>query len=207
LVDHSQPSSDGSEANGLSSREPFEAAALTRRMVKGDDMAYRTFYNAYFDRLWRYLLVVTGGNEETTREALQSTLVRVVRNIKVFTTEAAFWSWLTVLARSSLADENRRRRRYLAFLDRFMEHARAEIDRANTDRADERLRLLLERGLASLPADERQLVEWKYFEREPVRRIAEQLQTTEKAVESRLVRVRRKLKDTVLAELKHELPD
>jgi DNA-directed RNA polymerase specialized sigma24 family protein len=40
-----------------------------------------------------------------------------------------------------------------------------------------------------------------------VREIAGELQTTEKAVESKLSRIRHKLKDAVLAELKNELPD
>ena len=32
-------------------------------------MAWRTFYDAYFDRLWRYLLVVAAGNEDAARAA------------------------------------------------------------------------------------------------------------------------------------------
>jgi DNA-directed RNA polymerase specialized sigma24 family protein len=101
---------------------------LTRRMVKGDEMAYRTFYDAYFDRLSRYLLVVAAGNEEAMRDALQSTLVRVVRNVKVFTNEAAFWSWLTVLARSALLDDNRRERRYLWRQERRCETGGSPLD-------------------------------------------------------------------------------
>ena len=65
-------------------------------------MAYRLFYDEYYERLRRYLIVVTSGNEETTREALQSTLVRVVKHMKRFATEGEFWGWLTVLARSAL---------------------------------------------------------------------------------------------------------
>ena len=53
-------------------------------------MAYRTFHNAYFDRLLRYLLVGGGGDEEAAREALQLTLVRVVRHVKVFDAEEKF---------------------------------------------------------------------------------------------------------------------
>ena len=70
--------------------------------------------------------------------------------------------------------------------------------------ADEQLRALLESKLTALPEDERQLVEQKYILRQSVREIADGQQTTEKAVESRLSRVRRKLKDAVLAELKNE---
>jgi RNA polymerase sigma-70 factor (ECF subfamily) len=173
-------------------------------MAAGDEAAYRIFYDAYFDRLLRYLLVVTGGNEEATREALQLALVRVVRHVKVFESEEKFWSWLTVLARSALADESRKRRRYFAFLDRFTRHQETGPSAMDNGEADEQLRALLESKLTALPEDERQLVERKYILRQSVREIAGGQQTTEKAVESRLSRVRRKLKDAVLAELKNE---
>ncbi len=167
-------------------------------------MAWRTFYDAYFDRLWRYLLVVAAGNEDTAREALQATLVRVTRHIKMFQDEGAFWRWLTVLARSAFADETRKRRRYFSFLDRFTRHSNVEHADRNDNHADDRLRALLDHNVMSLPADERQLLEQKYFEHRSVRDIADGLQTTEKAVESKLSRVRRKLKDAVLAELNNE---
>jgi RNA polymerase sigma-70 factor (ECF subfamily) len=187
-----------------SDKLPLDVATLTRRMVEGDEMAYCTFYNSYFDRLWRYLLVVAAGNEDAACEALQATLVRVARHIKVFQDEEVFWSWLTVLARSAFADETRKRRRYFSLLDRFTRHAEVELDGASDNQTDERLRILLERHVASLPPDERKLVEQKYFAHRAVREIADELQTTEKAVESKLSRVRRKLKDAVLAELNDE---
>ena len=167
-------------------------------------MAWRTFYDAYFNRLWRYLLVVAAGNEDTAREALQGALVRVARHIKIFHDENAFWGWLTVLARSALADETRKRRRYFSFLDRFTRHAVLENEIRKDNHADERLRVLLAQQVALLPPDEQNLVEQKYSARRSVREIADELETTEKAVESRLTRVRKKLKDAVLAALNHE---
>lgn len=187
--------------------KPLDVPALTGRMNEGDEMAYRLFHQHYFDRLTRYLLVVTAGNEEATREALQRTLVRVVRHVRQFPNDDVFWSWLTVLARSALSDERRQQRRYFVFLDRFKRHATVEHEAAggNDERAA-RLGETLERHLAFLPAEDRALIEKKYYERQPVSAIAGELQTTEKAVESRLGRIRRKLKEAVLAELRHESP-
>src|ERR1035437_2339368 len=187
-----------------SDKPPLDVATLTRRMVVGDEMAYRAFYHAYFDRLSRYLLVVAAGNEDAMREALQGSLMRVVRHIKVFQSEDVFWSWLRVLARSAFSDETRKRRRYFSFLERFTRHAAVENDGTSDNRMDERLRNLLERHVASLPPDERKLIEQKYFVRRAVREIAGELQTTEKAVESKLSRIRCNLKDAGLAELNHE---
>jgi len=178
-----------------------EIVSLTARMAGGDEEAYRRFYELYFDRLLRYLLVVTG-NEQTARDALQPTLLRVVRHAKQFGSEPVFWSWLTVLARSSVADESRRSSRHLSFLGRFFEHEQLAANAPPND-ADARLMELLEANLAALPAEERQLLERKYLAGEPVRQIAVETLTTEKAVESRLTRVRRRLKEMILAQIKH----
>src|SRR6185503_18020451 len=190
----------------VSARQHNPAAAshsidsLTTAMMKGDETAYRAFYNSYGPRLFRYLLVISRGNEEEAREALQLTLVRVVRYIKEFSTEDAFWSWLTVLARSSAKDEARRRSRYFRFIGRFFN--RVQLNRGHTaSEPDARLDAALNRELAALPHEERDLIERKYFNRERVSQIAETLGTTEKAVESRLVRIRRKLKDAILKQL------
>lgn len=180
-----------------------DIAALTARMVHSDETAWREFYDGYFNRLLRYLLVVTNGRDEAAREALQLTLMRVVRNIRKFESEPAFWSWLTVLARSSTVDEARKRNRYLALLDRFF---RAEPIATGTNESDADAHLLrvLEQRVANLPPDERDLIKRKYFDDGSVKEIASELETTGKAIESRLVRIRRKLKDAILAQLELE---
>jgi len=181
---------------------------MTRAMVAGDEAAYRQFHEAYCPRLHRYLLVVAAGDKDAAREALQAACIRVVRHIKVFSDEQIFWNWLTVLARTALADHRRKRSRYRAFLDRFTLHTRVEVSGPTEEgQADAQLLATLERSVRELPPDERELVERKYFGREPVREIADDLQVSEKAVESRLVRVRRKLKDALLTKLKHEPTD
>ena len=181
---------------------------MTRAMVAGDETAYRQFHETYCPRLHRYLLVVAAGDEESAREALQVACIRVVRHIKEFLDEQIFWNWLTVLARTAFADQRRKRSRYRAFLDRFTLHARVDAaGHAEDGRADAQLLATLERSVRELPPDERELVERKYFGREAVREIADDLQVSEKAVESRLGRVRQKLKNDLLTKLKHEPAD
>lgn len=188
-----------------------DVSTLSRALARGDEAAYRAFHAAYFDRLLRYLLVVTRGDEQASRDALQAAFLRVVRHIRAFDDEAAFWSWLTVLARSALADQRRGLRRYLAFLDRFTRHSAAANDPGpapapSSSDPGAPLRVLLDIQLGLLPADERELLEWKYRENQSVRTIAARLATTEKAVESRLARLRAKLRDAVLAEWRATSP-
>ena len=184
-------------------REAVDISQLTAQMVKGDEMAYRTFFDLYFNRLLRYLLVVTGGREEAAREAIQQTLLRVVRHIRAFDSEETFWSWLTVLARSSIVDEERKRSRYLALLDRFFVKQQLEVGLAEGD-TDAHLLELMEKNLALLPGEERDLIERKYLEHGSVKEIASEMQSSEKAIESRLVRIRKKLRESILAQLKDE---
>lgn len=180
-----------------------DIAALTRRLARQEEAAYHEFYTRYFHRLLAYLLVVTGGKEEAAREALQATFLRVVRHIKQFDSEATFWSWLTVLARSAAVDEQRKQKRYLGLLDRFFHREQADASPADPD-ANGQLVTALTAQLVGLPADERDLIERKYFQSQSVLQIAGALDLTEKAVESRLVRVRRKLKELILSDLRRQ---
>lgn len=203
------PSNPPASSAGYSGSNPATAdatAAITRKLTEGNEMAYREFHHAYAGRLARYLLVVSRGDETAMRDALQETFRRVVRHVREFPSEEIFWSWLTVLARSALADQRRTRRRYLAFLDRFTSHHTVAHEAALNDSRQATLHEPLQHSLNALPAEERALIEGKYFEHHSVAELAAQLNVSEKAVESRLTRIRQKLKAALLADQKNNDP-
>jgi len=181
---------------------PPDVLALTARMARGDEAAFHEFHALYFLRLLRYLLVVTQGQEDIAREALQLTFVRVARHVRKFESEKAFWNWLAVLARNCAVDELRKRTRQQHLLARFFQQRPAD---ARNDEIE--FQKVVEHEIAKLPEDERLLLERKYIAEETARGLAEELQITEKAMESRLLRIRRKLKALVLNRLKNETPD
>ncbi|PTY05761.1 hypothetical protein DB347_15480 [Opitutaceae bacterium EW11] len=178
-----------------------ELAQLTRGMLAADEAAYRDFQAAYFGRLARYLLVVTRGDEQRMRDALQETFRRIAKHIRVFDDETVFWSWLTTVARTAELDERKKARRYVTLLTRFMQSKAPETEFASESFEDP-LNESLERNLATLEPDARTLLQWKYFDRMPVKEIAARLKTTEASVESRLGRIRQKLKAALVADLK-----
>lgn len=169
-------------------------ARLTAEMTRGSDDAFREFFDRYFNRVLGYLLVLTRGHEDSAREAIQSAMLRVAKHIRRFDSEQAFWNWLTVLARTALVDQQRKRNRYDAVLERF--------GHEDPSRVESHLIECLRQSLSTLPRDELTLIERKYFEGETVAQIATALNTTEKAVESRLTRIRQKLKKQTLELLK-----
>jgi RNA polymerase sigma-70 factor (ECF subfamily) len=176
-----------------------DIAVLTAAIAGGDEQAFAEFHQRYFGRLYNFLLVVTRGNEVQARDALQDTLVRVARHPKVFHEEEAFWRWLKVVARNTARDEGRKRLRYFALLERFA------LDR-NGDGlpgADEnRLKSLLMESMEELPPEDRDLMEAKYLQGAAVKSIAPEMGLSDKAVESRLVRLRRQLRECLLNKLK-----
>jgi RNA polymerase sigma-70 factor, ECF subfamily len=179
-----------------------DVLALTARLARGDEAAFHEFHGLYFQRLLRYLLVVTRGQEDIAREALQLAFMRVARHVRKFESETAFWNWLAVLARNCAVDELRKRTRQQHLLATFFQQRPA--DAVNDDLEFQKV---VEQEIARLPEDERSLLERKYFAEETARSLAEELQITEKAMESRLLRIRRKLKALVLNRLKNETPD
>ncbi len=174
---------------------PAELAAGIRG---GDAAAYDAFHDCYFERVYRYLLVVARGDEELAREAVQETLLRVLRYIKPLPDHDALWRWLTTVARTAFIDLTRRARQVGA------SPGVATTVVADPPQPDDELLDALDRALAQLPAAERRLVEAHYLAGTAQLEIAASHGTTRKAIESRLARIRKKLKALVLREVKRD---
>ncbi len=181
------------------SGEP-EVARLTRALAAGDEEAFRQFHAAYFDRLYRFLLVVARGQEQEAQDALQQTLLRLIKHARVFESEDAFWSWLKVVARSAARDSGRKQQRYSILLQNFALRFNLLKPPAYSQEED-RLLAALHESLAELPPDERALLESKYLGGFTIREISLENRVTEKTVESRLARVRHTLRNKVLKKL------
>jgi RNA polymerase sigma-70 factor (ECF subfamily) len=166
---------------------------LTRRLAAQDEEAFREFHAHYFDRLYQFLLVVARGAEHEAQEALQETLLRVARRTRVFDDEEAFWCWLKAVARNVARDGGRKRQRYVALLEKFSTFwPRKEVQ---PDDTDARLQELLAESLGELAAEDRSLMEGKYLNGTAVRELSSDTGLSEKAVESRLLRLRRRLRE------------
>lgn len=165
-------------------------------MGGGQEDAFQQFFELYFQRLFRYLLAFTRGDEHAAKEALQETLIRVARHVRRFDEEKAFWDWLTVLARSAAHDGTRKRFRYWNMLKRFVDLQQVMDNHSSRSflGGDEGRNRVLQ-AVALLPSLEHRLIEGKYFEGLSVRELAQELNLTEKSAESHLLRARQKLRE------------
>jgi RNA polymerase sigma-70 factor (ECF subfamily) len=178
---------------------------ITSAIRAGNEAAFQSFYENYCDRLYRYLLVLTRGNEDLSRELLQTTMAKVVRSIKPFADERSFWSWLSTIARNAFLDACRKAGRGPSLVP-FPTGEPEAI--APTAPAQEELALeqALDESLHALDAEERELIEAFYFGQASQQSIAERRNTTAKAVESKLARIRQRLRENILKRLRHEYP-
>ena len=176
-------------------------ALLTRRLAAGEEDAFREFHRLYFDRLYHFLLAVTRGEEQAAQEALQETLLRLLRHPRVFADEDVFWCWLKAVARNAARDAHRKHRRYFALLQNFAWGRSRDQSEAPAG-GDNHINALLEESLAELEATDRRLIENKYLDGETVRELSTLAGLSEKAVESRLLRLRRQLRARIMEKLR-----
>jgi len=174
--------------------------ALTRAVRRGDAEAFSRFYDLYSFRLYKFLFALARGDENEAKEVCQAVLIKLTKRFEVFDDERQLWAWLATLTRNTFIDHCRaqQRRNRLVSLDALP----AAFDTKGDP--EHRLAELLRENLASLPPEERELIQAAYVDERPLQELADESGQTYKAVESRLGRLRHKLKERLLKNLRHE---
>lgn len=176
-----------------------EVRCLTSAVAKGDAAAFEQLYDKYHGRLLRLLVVLTRGDEILAQEILQSVMLTAASKLKPLESEEHLWHWLARVARQHLGKVWRQQKRepILISSDKLPESA-------GPAETDAMLESGLDKALLELDAEERQLIEWTYFDGLSHKTIAERLDTTPKAVSSKLERVRARLRASLKRILSYE---
>ncbi|MDQ8205313.1 sigma-70 family RNA polymerase sigma factor [Pelagicoccus sp. SDUM812003] len=173
----------------------LDVSQLTSAMSKLDEAAYRDFFQNYYRRLRSYLQAVAGGDERHVEDALQISFSKIARNVRRFETESAFWNWLSQICRNTLIDIYRKEGTQIRTRN-ALEETEEKTNPKPANTPSTRLETLA-RSLERLPAEDQALVRLKYFDQLTHAEIATQMGTTEKAIESKLSRIRRKLRQLI----------
>jgi RNA polymerase sigma-70 factor (ECF subfamily) len=176
---------------------------ITAQMRAGDEAAFAEFYECYCDRLYRCLILLTRGDEVFARDLLQTTMTKAMRAIREFATEHQLWNWLACIARNSFIDGLRRAKANPQLVPLRSEDG---LEATTIPSADDETSLFdaLERCLDVMEPQQRALVEAFYFKEGTYESIAQEQNTTPKAVESKLARARQKLRAALLQQLRYE---
>jgi RNA polymerase sigma-70 factor (ECF subfamily) len=176
-----------------------DARRLATAVARGDEAAFREFYERYHRRLLRFALVLGGGDETLAQDAVQAAFVTAAKKLRGAESEEHLWNWLARVTRQQVAKIWRQRHRDSAVVG--VADVPESIDGAESDSM---LEESLDAALLAMNADDRELLEWFYFDRLSQKEIAARLAATPKSVSSRLERARAKLRSEIARRLSHE---
>jgi RNA polymerase sigma-70 factor (ECF subfamily) len=181
--------------------------ALARRILGGDEAAFRDLFDRYFPRLYRFALARVPRDPETARDIVQQTFCQAIERLDTYRGEAALYTWFCQICRNVVADHYRRSSRIggRVVLLEDQPDARAilesvaapEADEPETGAMREQVHRLVEATLDALPDRYGEALEWKYIDGLSVREIAERLSLGEKAAESLLTRARASFREAI----------
>ena len=182
-----EPTLDGSSS---------KIRSLTQAIRRGNAAAFSEFYDLYSLRLYKYVLVLAGGNDEIAREVCQIAFIKVAKRIGEFESEPRLWAWLSTLARNTFLDLWRSTQREL-------ERGRQSAENASPP-GEPALELTewLSETLAELSSADRELLQSAYVDERPLQEIADARGDTYKAIESRLARLRKKVRERLMTRLR-----
>jgi RNA polymerase sigma-70 factor (ECF subfamily) len=188
---------ESSSANTSTPGNDADARRLAASVARGDEAAFRQLYDRYQPRLFRLALVLGRGDESLAQDMVQSVFVTAAAKLRRVDGEEHLWNWLARVARQQLAKAWRQR-------DPAMVGMADLPEPPDAVKPDSVLEESLDAALLAMDAEERQLIEWFYFDRLSHQEIAGQLNATPKAVSGRLERARAKLRSLMTRRLSHE---
>ncbi len=161
--------------------------SLTRGLVRCEDAAWRDFHARFYSRL-KAQVQARGVPECESAEVVQRVYLRVLRHAKVFRRLEDFDAWLSCLTRCEVIDSSRRERRRSWVSERYQQWQELRRPAVTREDAD------LEVALAQLEEIDRSMLVRHYVEGWSQEDLAREQATTVKAVESKLARLRKRLR-------------
>ena len=174
--------------------------ALARRILAGDERAFKALFDEYFPRLYRFALVRLNGDEESARDVVQQTFCKAVERLDTYRGEAGLYAWFCRICRNTLIDHFRRRKQEYHRMVLIEDNAEvqavlealsaAESEGPESQASQRDLSRIVQSVLDYLPKHYGDVLEWKYVEGLTIKEISERTGSGPKAVESLLTRAR-----------------
>lgn len=167
---------------------------LSRRLRRGDNAAWTTFFDRFSPRVWSYVAKLTGADRHTIADVVQEVFTGAARGLKSYDpARGSLLSWLLGIAHRQAALYWRRQGDLPTDsglnLDLFEGPTNADhLLAAETSFAVRRL-------LASLPEDMATILIARYLDERPMSELAVEFGCTVDAVRSRLLRARDRFRE------------
>lgn len=183
-------------------------SALAKRVLAGDERAFRELFDEQFPKLYRFALARLDGNRDEASDVVQQTFCKAFEHLGSYRGEASLFGWMCQISRNVITDRARLRLREPAqplleddvTIRGILECVAApSADEPERQAARGEVVRLIQATLDSLPNRYGDVLEWKYVDGLSVKQIAQRLGTGPKAAESLLTRARASFRETLQA--------
>lgn len=164
-----------------------DVAAMTKGLAGGNERAWRWLHEHYFGLL-HAAAVARGTPASDAADLVQRTYLRVLRHARRFRTESDLRAWLCCLLRCEAIDAARSGKRRSLLMEKF-QHREALRTQAEA-------RGSLDDFLDGLAPPDRELLTRHYVHGWSQGELAAESGTTAKAIESKLARLRKRLRQS-----------
>ena len=180
-----------------------EDKQLVRRLLAGDERSFEQFFGRYSQLLAAFVLRRTQLDRAAVEDVVQNAMIRAMNSLAQYRAEASLLTWMCQIARSELADQQRREQRRPKLASYDTDAALGELV-AQTASAGAASGTALAGGvrseavwqtLGSLPERQARALELKYGDDLSVEEIAVQMGMTVTAAQSLLARARGAFRD------------
>jgi RNA polymerase sigma-70 factor (ECF subfamily) len=187
----------------MSSVESWNDEFLMEQLNAGREDALAELVRRYQQDVFRFSLHYLK-NVESAKEMTQETFLRIFAARDRFDVSRRFKPWMLCIARNLCLNEIKRKKGVqMETLEEYASSSREDSGEVMQSAADGPAEILMtdERraalwvALEGLPADAREIVKLRFFERMQAREIAEIVDSTEGAVRTRLHRILRQLRE------------
>ena len=182
--------------------------ATVRRILDGDQIAFRGLFDSYFPRLYRFALARLNGDHAAASDVVQQTFWKGFQKLDTYRGEAALYTWFCQVCRNAVVDycraNNRELKTVILFDDQpklrvILENfAASPLDQPETSAWQRDIQRLVEATVDALPDHYAEILERKYIDGLSVKEIAERMQLGAKAAESLLTRARKAFRQAIV---------
>lgn len=181
-----------------------EDKQLVRRLLAGDERSFEQFFGRYSQLLAAFVLRRTQLDRTAVEDVVQNAMIRAMNSLAQYRAEASLLTWMCQIARSELADQQRReqRRPKLASYDTdaalgaLVAQTASAGAASGAGLADGVHSEAVFQTLGRLPERQARALELKYGDDLSVEDIAVQMGMTVTAAQSLLARARGAFRDT-----------
>jgi RNA polymerase sigma-70 factor (ECF subfamily) len=178
---------------------------LAKRVLGGDEDAFRQFFDENYARLYRFALTRLKNDAEAAQDIVQHSFSKALRKLDTYKAESQLHTWLCAICRNDIGDWYRKQGRYQEriVLVEDQPAIQAAIDSFRAPETDDpalnyqrtEAARLIQVALDRLPPKYGNALEWKYVEGYSSQEIADRLNIGLEAAQSLLARAKRAFTD------------